>query len=375
MASKKISYNDLKKQNDGSQLAQALAGGKTIVSQNTGFEKVKIEDIIEDPKGDFTEIFSFNEDAAKAIADSMITKGYDKTQVIHLAKIREEPETMEKPIRIDGAHRVAGAKMAGIDEIPAYIHTFDTRTEALIYAYELQVLRRNLEPYQKLDAMAKLDQLKNPGKKADGESTGKSSEEIADVLGVSTRTAERMRNIINNADEETIEAVKNGEMSISKADKLTNEKKKPKTKPKPNQSEDDVSEALDGNEGKPSGLNFTHTDGIERPDNKISNEEDSERTKERRAAYETGFTEGFLQAAEYIISQLKKDIFLEEVEKELNKTKKTYEKLVKLQPKNEEPVQEEYDGQDLPFEDETESVDKNNNEDTDSSFDISFAEN
>ena len=225
MASKKISYNDLKKQSDNSQLAQAFSGGKTVVSQNTGFEKVKVEEIAEDPKGDFTEIFAFNEEMAKSIADSIIARGYDKTQVIHLFKIREEPETMEHPIRGDGAHRVAAAKIAGIEEIPAYIHTFDTRNEALIYAYELQLLRRNLEPYQKLDAMAKLDQLKNPGKKTDGESSGKSAEGIADVLGVSTRTAERMRNIINNADEETLKTIKNSEMSISKTDKITNEKK------------------------------------------------------------------------------------------------------------------------------------------------------
>ncbi|MGI5069896.1 ParB/RepB/Spo0J family partition protein [Treponema pectinovorum] len=225
MPSKKISYNDLKKHNDNNKLAQAFSSGKALVTQNTGFEKVKIEDIAEDPKGDFTEIFPFNEEMAKSIAESMIAKGYDKTQVIHLFKIREEPETLEKPIRGDGAHRVAAAKIAGIEEIPAYIYTFDTRTEALIYAYELQILRRNLEPYQKLDAMAKLDQLKNPGKKADGQSTGKSSEEIAAVLGVSTRTAERMRNIINNADDETLEAVKSGTVSISKADKITTEKK------------------------------------------------------------------------------------------------------------------------------------------------------
>lgn len=308
MASKKISYNDLKKQNDSNQLAQAFSAGKTVVSQNTGFEKVKVEDIAEDPKGDFTEIFPFNEEMAKSIADSIIARGYDKTQVIHLFKIREEPETMDKPIRGDGAHRVAAAKIAGIEEVPAYIHTFDTRTEALIYAYELQVLRRNLEPYQKLDAMAKLDKLKNPGKKTDGENTGKSSEEIADVLGVSPRTAERMRNIINNADEETLEAVKSGEMSISKADKLTNEKKQKKSK-KSEEAEfdDDISESLSTNEGTPAGLNFNHSDGIERPSYRLSPEEDSERTKERKAAYEAGLKKGCDLAYEiydFILSEI-----------------------------------------------------------------------
>ena len=50
MASKKISYNDLKKQNNNNQLEQAFSAGKTVVSQNTGFENVSIEEIVEDPK-------------------------------------------------------------------------------------------------------------------------------------------------------------------------------------------------------------------------------------------------------------------------------------------------------------------------------------
>lgn len=301
MASKKISYNDLKKKSDNSQLEQAFSAGKTVISQNTGFEKVKVEEIAEDAKGDFTGIFAFNEEAANAIADSMINKGFDKTQVIHLAKIRDEPETMDRPIRIDGAHRVAAARIAGIEEIPAYIHIFDTRTEALIYAYELQILRRNLEPYQKMDAIAKLDKLKNPGKKKEGESVGKSSEEIAGVLGVSTRTAERMRNVINNADEKTLEAVKRGEMSISKADKIVNEKKNPKSKNTTDDSEtdfdidSDISDSLSDTSGTPSALNFSHSDGIERPKREPWAEDESDRRLIER--YREGILEGFSKGA------------------------------------------------------------------------------
>lgn len=319
MASKKISYNDLKKQNDNNQLAQAFSAGKTVVSKNTGFEKVKVEDIAEDPKGDFTEMFPFNEDMAKSIADSIIARGYDNTQIIHLFKIREEPETMDKPIRGDGAHRVAAAKIAGIEEIPAYIHTFDTRTEALIYAYELQILRRNLEPYQKLDAMAKLDQLKNPGKKTEGESAGKSSEEIADVLGVSTRTAERMRNIINNADEETLEAVKSGEMSISKADKLTNEKKQKKSK-KSEEAEfdDDISDALEDNEGNPHSIVIHSRDMSEHFTPPQEDEFDKrliERYKEGFVCgLKKGFSEGSYQVYDKIISMLHEGKSVAEIE-------------------------------------------------------------
>ena len=162
--------------------------------------------------------------------------------------------------------------------------------------------------------MAKLDQLKNPGKKTEGESAGKSSEEIADVLGVSTRTAERMRNIINNADDETLEAVKNGEMSISKADKIINEKKNPKPKKeKEDFSDDDISDALEDNEENPAGLNFNHSDGIERPTTKLSPEEDSERTQERRTAYESGFSDGFWKALVFALSEIKKGKTPEEV--------------------------------------------------------------
>lgn len=81
MPSKKISYNDLKKQTDNSQLTEAFQKGKTVVSRNAGFENVKVDTIREDPKGDFVEIFSFNEETAKAIAESIISKGFDKTQV------------------------------------------------------------------------------------------------------------------------------------------------------------------------------------------------------------------------------------------------------------------------------------------------------
>ena len=319
MASKKISYNDLKKDKDNSQLAAAFSSGKTVVSYNTGFEKVKVNTIRDDPKGDFVEIFPFNEKAAQEIADSMIAKGYDKTQVIHLCKIMEEPDTMENPIRIDGAHRVAAAKIAGIEEIPAYIHTFETRKDALIYAYELQLLRRNLEPYQKLEALEKLDQLKNPGRKTDENAqTGKSAEELGELIGVSTRTAERMRNVINNADEETLNAVKSGELSISAADKKINEKKHPKKTVKDTSTEDDdLSDALEDNSGNPAPLSsWNHSDGIERPDNKLSPEADSERTLERKQAYEAGLQKGSDLAYEvydYILSAFETGKSLEEI--------------------------------------------------------------
>lgn len=315
MASKKINYNDLKKTGDNS-IASALSVGKTVVPKNTGQEYVKVSEIREDPNGDFTDIFPFNEEMVKSIAESISQRGFDKTQIIHLARIREEPDTMDSPIRIDGRHRVEAARIAEIEEIPAYIHTFDTRSDALIYTYELQLLRRNLDTAQKFDYFCKLDALKKPGRKEDGdESSGKSAGEIAAVLDMSERQVERMRNINNNGTEEVKAAVRNGEMSISKADKITNDSKK--AEKSENEDDDEISESLDSSDGNPAPLgNFNHSDGVERPNYKLSPEEDSERTRERKAAYEAGKKKGSelaYEIYEYILSEIEKGRTTEDI--------------------------------------------------------------
>lgn len=359
MASTKVSFKNLKN-NDNGQLSAALLGGKTVVSKNTGFEKIPVEKVLDDPKGDFVDLFPFSEEAALAIADSMSAKGYDKTQVIHVARIIEEPETMDNPIRIDGAHRTWAAKKAGIDEIPVYVHTFETRTEALIYAYELQLNRRNLAPHEKISALQKLDQLKNPGRKKDDaeESTGKSAAALAQALNEKTRTVERMRRITKFGcqeiidevqkgkdngglsipaaekliseiekfcDESTIDGLKNGSITIDEAKQIIAEKKEKQNNIKDNvetsfleedEDNEDFSDSLDDNSGNPRGLNFNHSDGIERPTNKISPEEDSERTRERRQAYLNGLSDGFYKALVFCCSEFSKGKSAEEVYKD-----------------------------------------------------------
>ena len=59
---------------------------------------------------------------------------------------------------------------------------------------------------------------------------------------------------------------------------------------------EDISDSLSDNTGNPKGLHFNHSDGIERPDYKLSPEEDSERTRERKQAYLQGLSEGFYKA-------------------------------------------------------------------------------
>lgn len=315
MASKKLSYKDLQKNNDNS-LVSAFSVGKSVVPKATGQVTIKIEEIREDPKGDFTDIFPFNDEMVQSIAESVETKGFDITQFIHLARIREEPDTMESPIRIDGRHRVEAAKKVGLEEIPAFIHTFDTRAEALIYTYEHQLLRRNLTAGEKFTYFKILDGLKKTGRKeSDEEPTGKSAAEVAAAIGVSERMAERMRNIANNGDEEIQEAVKNGEMTVSKADKIINEKKK--ASKKEDDYEDDISESLGTNEGTPSGLNFNHSDGIERPVPKTGDDTVFVTLEEKNIQCETarkqGFSDGFYKCLVFCLGEIKRGKTPEEV--------------------------------------------------------------
>ena len=187
---------------------------------------------------------------------------------------------------------------------------------------------------------------------------------IGELLGVSEKTVERANFVNKNASEDQKQAIKAGEATVnSTCDDIKAEKKKAKQQIaveddsdfSNTESSDDISEALGDNSRTPSGLNFNHSDGIERPTNKLSSAEDSARTSERRSAYESGFVDGFKQAAAYIFFQVKKDKFIEEIEKEFDGAKKTFAKLSSFVPKEIEIPEEEYDGKELTFDDSNEN--------------------
>jgi len=302
MASKKISYNQAKNTtNTTNQLAEIFNNSTNSTPIKTIFQKINPKDIHTDPKEEFTKLFPLVEVDVEKIKENMIAKGYDHSQPIHLATILEEPETKENPIEIDGQHRRNAAIRAGIEEVDVYIHTFETRREALIYALELQIIRRNLTDGQKASAVQRLDSLKNPGRKKeeDESSKGKSAVETGKMLGMSPRQVEKVRNVLNNGDEETISDMLSDNISINKA-----EKKVQKTKKKDN--EDTPDEGLSSNEGTPAGLNFNHSDGHERP-HRDPWEEDSEneadklviaRRESRSEGKEEGYEEGLTKGSE-----------------------------------------------------------------------------
>ena len=293
----------------------------------------------------------------------MTKNGFDNSQPVHIWHVIDDNGN-EHFYLIDGYTRLAALKELGMETVPYYEHKFADFEEAFSYGLGLQVNRRNLSGPELLKNVSKLlgtDFVQN--------AEGKKSEVIADVLGVSDRTVEKAIAVSEEADEETLAKVESGELSVNKAYKQTKEKAR-----KAKADDEELSDSLSDNTGNPSGLNFNHSDGIERPTYKLSPEEDNERTRERKTANELGFIDGFLQAADYIFSQLRNNVFMEEIEKEISKAKKDYEKLSALVSISEESViDEDDDGPELDFGDKSENTSAEQDQDlTDDDSDDAF---
>jgi len=162
---------------------------------------VKVSDIVIDPE--ISKVFS--------LQDKTLEKfGYDKSQPVVLIK--------GKNILIDDHTRLAAAKEAGLEEIPAVEIEFENRNEALLYAFERQAVYRNLTGSEILKAARMI-----PDKTRSGEAQ---AERMAKRLGISRAMIYQARAIIHAAPEEIIQAVENGEISIKKGYTTI---KKPKT--------------------------------------------------------------------------------------------------------------------------------------------------
>ena len=163
-------------------------------------------------KDEFKNLFPLNGNMVDTITENILSDTYDKSQPIHVWK--------EGMVLVDGHHRLAAAKKAGLKEIPVFYHYFKDLEEALAYAIKLQTDRRNLSDAELLKILQTLDQLKQVGRIAldsDKKSPGKSAEITAQKIGVSRSKVEKARTVQNKASEEIKKAVEDGEMSINAA--------------------------------------------------------------------------------------------------------------------------------------------------------------
>lgn len=332
MASTKIKFNQIKK-DSSNQLSELLK--ENDINQNTEpkktifCESMRIEDIKLDPKDEFTNILPKNEAMYKKIAENIKNTGYDKSQPVHIAFIEEEPESGE--FLIDGAHRRLAAIEAQLEEIPVYKHVFETRKDTLLYAYGLQADRRNLDGGSMFKLFCKIDELKNPGRKAENQDIndsysddkeiidnsetikkGKSAEETAKLLGKSVRQVEKMRTIKNKGTPETIAALENDEISIGNAYDITVGKKEKKsaknkkTDTEPVIQEDNIDESdLEIMEESLEETNQSAETNIE------------ETAKIEKQSYNEGFSDGFYKGFAYALAQVHKGRNPEEISQDV----------------------------------------------------------
>lgn len=311
-----------------------ITAGGNLPFANNGLklsENILIEKIEEHEK--FKSLFSIDKTLLDRIASDIEKNSFDSSQPVHIWVTKDDDGT-EHNYLIDGYTRVAASKIAGIKMIPYFKHTFETFEEAHRYALHLQTDRRNLSG---IDLLKNIRELM--GSDYIQSIEGNKNEAIGKELGVSEKTVERANKVNSMASGEQIERIENGEASPNQIyneiinqetvnEEATDEQreriesgeatvkdickeikaeKKSRKASKKKSSDDDISEFLSTNEGTPAGLNFNHSDGIERPAYRLSPEEDSERTKERKAAYEAGLKKGSDLAYEvydFILSEI-----------------------------------------------------------------------
>lgn len=250
---------------------------------------------------ELSEIFTKQDKVVEDIKKSMNENGFHKEEPIVIAKL---PDGTVLGVA-DGNTRLMVAKEIGLDEVPVVYKTFDSLEDAIQYAKDRQFHRRNLSQAEIYNYANNLDSIDMEDRNGEGRAT----ERLAEELGISASTIEHARTVENRADEETKEKIKNNELTINQAYQKVRKSKKKSDENIDNENSasddfDDISDALEDNEGNPGALSFI-TEHPSEDVHKLTPEEDVTKTIERKNAYEMGLKKGSDLAYEiydYILS-------------------------------------------------------------------------
>lgn len=166
-------------------------------------------------------LFPIGDHELGIIAESMRAEGFDAAQPIVVWS--------ETGYVVDGHTRLAAAKRAPLDSVAIYEQSFDGWDEALEYAIARQRDRRNLSREQFRSYVAHVVRASDHLKQRGGDHTsdrakasidafaGKSANGLAEKIGVSQPTVERVRAVLQDGDEETKERMMTGELSPNAA--------------------------------------------------------------------------------------------------------------------------------------------------------------
>ena len=162
----------------------------------------------------FKDLFPVKQNELERVMASMKTKGYDKAHPIILWEGHNQ-------IVVDGHTRLTAAQKLLFAKIPVILKKFKDEAEALEYAIESQVNRRNLSDAELLKCVTELDKRMvggRPKKRVTGVTRfGRSSENTASLLGTSRGKVENIRAINSYGTDEVKDAVKAGKLSVNKA--------------------------------------------------------------------------------------------------------------------------------------------------------------
>ena len=261
---------------------------------------LKIKDIVLIPE--FQKLLVMEEDVLEKMKQSMKEEGFKSGHEIHIWKRGKEY------ILIDGHTRKCAWESLGNKTIPCIIHNFADIEEAKTFAIKEQINRRNLSGQALLDAVANFNFEKGKGNVV-GEK-GKASEIIAKQIGVSAKTVEKTRLVLKKASPEQLEAIKKDEISMNQVYKQIQDKKKPKPAPK---SEEKVDKE-------------TVSAAAPKPESEAEAKAKAEEVKAKPAAKKstaksvskTKTDEAFAKGVRYAISEIRKGISLEDLEKSLS---------------------------------------------------------
>ena len=255
---------------------------------------LKIKDIVLIPE--FQKLLVMEEDVLEKMKQSMKEEGFKSGHEIHIWKRGKEY------ILIDGHTRKTAWESLGNKTIPCIIHNFASLEEAKTFAIKEQINRRNLSGQALLDAVANFNFEKGKGHTS-GEK-GKASEIIAKQIGVSTKTVEKTRVVLKEATPEQLEAIKKDELSMNQVFNQIREKRKEENSEKASE----VSASTE-TEIKAEAKTDAKT---EKPKAKPKSEKQSAKT-----ASKSKTDEAFAKGVRYAISEIRKGISLEDLEKSL----------------------------------------------------------
>ena len=256
---------------------------------------LKIKDIVLIPE--FQKLLVMEEEVLEKMKQSMKEEGFKSGHEIHIWKRGKEY------ILIDGHTRKCAWESLGNKTIPCIIHNFADIEEAKTFAIKEQINRRNLSGQALLDAVANFNFEKGKGHTS-GEK-GKASEIIAKQIGVSTKTVEKTRVVLKEATPEQLEAIKKDELSMNQVFNQIREKRKEENSEK----ESEVSASTE-TETKAEAKTDAKS---EKPKAKPKSEKQSAKTASKLKT-----EEAFAKGVRYAISEIRKGISLEDLEKSLS---------------------------------------------------------